>query len=271
MSKLGRSHLVIGDAHVKPAQNLRRFNWLGLEIAEKQPEVIVIIGDWADMPSLCSYDKGKRSFEGRRYAQDIESANLALDITFHHIDKLNKRLRACKRKLYKPEIHITLGNHENRINRATEDDPALDGILSTDHLLFDDYNIKVHPFLDEVEIDGVSYSHYFVSGVMARPIGGEHPATMLLNKQHRSCTAGHSHLADWSQRRQAGGQHIMGCVLGCYFEHDETYVPPSVSSMWWRGLVYKTNVFKGCYDPHFISMNTLKHKYLKKNEKWSVK
>ena len=264
MSSEGPKHLCVGDAHFKPGQDMRRADWLGQIIMDERPDKIIIIGDWADMHSLCSYDKGQRKFEGRRYKADIESANEALERTFSPMISYNNRQSATGHggRQYKPEIIVTLANHEHRIERATQLDPAMDGMLSASQIEFEKYGAKVYPFLEEVEVDGVYYSHYFVSGVMARPIGGEHPAYTLLAKQHKSCTAGHSHLADFAQRRQVGGHHIMGCLLGCYFEHDEDYVPPSVSSMWWRGLVIKENVVDGCYDPHFLSMNTIKKRYL---------
>jgi hypothetical protein len=108
-----------------------------------------------------------------------------------------------------------------------------------------------------------------VSGVMDRAISGEHPATMLLNKQHMSCTAGHSHLADWSVRRQ-GNEHIMGCVAGCYFEQKMGYVSDNVNDMYWRGLVVKRNVHQGQYDPQFLSLNTIKHQYMKRKRRVKV-
>ena len=40
-------------------------------IFEEKPDVVVCLGDWFDMASLSSHDKGKKSFEGRRYKQDV--------------------------------------------------------------------------------------------------------------------------------------------------------------------------------------------------------
>jgi hypothetical protein len=174
------------------------------------------------------------------------------------LDNLNARYRANRKKQYHPRFVMCLGNHENRINRVINADAVLDGTISMADLHYEDYGWEVHKFLDEVLIDGVSYSHFFVSGVMARPIGGENPATMLLNKRHKSCTAGHLHLADWSVRTEAGGKHIMGMLVGCYVEDDEEYVPKSVNQMWWKGVVIKRNVIDGIYDPEFLSMFSIK-------------
>ena len=111
------------------------------------------------MPSLSSYDIGKRSFEGRRYNDDIEAANEAFDILCAPIERYNDHIRQIKGKLYKPELHLTLGNHEDRINRATNDDPKLHGLISTDDLNYEAHGWQVHRYLEPVFIDGVGYCH----------------------------------------------------------------------------------------------------------------
>ena len=76
---LGKTHLVIGDAHAKPGVSNDRFEWLGKLVIRVRPDVVINMGDWADMASLCLYDKGKRSYEGRRYLEDIEAANIRIE------------------------------------------------------------------------------------------------------------------------------------------------------------------------------------------------
>ena len=259
---MGPTHLVIPDAHVEHGQDLRRFDWLGQIIMDERPDTVICLGDFADMPSLCSYDKGQRKYEGRRYALDVQATHDAMERMFAPIQKHNAMQAKAHHTRYKPRFVMLYGNHENRIERATQLEPMLADTIGLSDLRYEEYGWETHPFLTEVEIDGVTYSHYFVSGVMARPIGGEHPAASLIAKQHRSCTAGHLHLADWCQRRQVGGKHIMGLLAGCYFEHESDFVPHSVNSMYWRGLVIKRNVVDGCYDPQFLSLNTIKKRYL---------
>ena len=67
-------HLIIPDTQVKPDVDLSYLEWIGQYIVEKKPDVLIQIGDFADMPSLSSYDIGKKSFEGRRYKDDIKAA-----------------------------------------------------------------------------------------------------------------------------------------------------------------------------------------------------
>ena len=72
-------HAVIPDTQVKPGLDFSHLTWCGEYLAEKRPDVIVMIGDWADMPSLSEYDKGKKSFEGRTYKADIEASHEAME------------------------------------------------------------------------------------------------------------------------------------------------------------------------------------------------
>ena len=74
-----KKHLVIGDTQVKPGISLAYLSWIGKYIVDKRPDVIVMIGDFADMPSLSSYDTGKKSFEGRTYKADIRAAIKGMD------------------------------------------------------------------------------------------------------------------------------------------------------------------------------------------------
>lgn len=46
-----RRHLVIPDVQAKDGVPLDHLEWIGRYIADKRPDVIVCIGDFADMPS----------------------------------------------------------------------------------------------------------------------------------------------------------------------------------------------------------------------------
>src|SRR6187431_2812527 len=65
--RIGTTHMVIPDVQSKPGVQNDHLTWIGAYAVEKKPDVIVCIGDFWDFPSLSSYDKGKLSFEGRRY------------------------------------------------------------------------------------------------------------------------------------------------------------------------------------------------------------
>ena len=87
---LPRTHLIIPDTQVKPGVPTNHLDWIGAAIVDYMPDVVVHIGDHADMPSLSSYDKGKKSFEGRRYADDIKSARDAMAQLVKPLEDYNK-------------------------------------------------------------------------------------------------------------------------------------------------------------------------------------
>ncbi len=75
-------HAIIPDCQVKDGVDLSYLTWVGKYLAEKKPDVIVQIGDFADMPSLSSYDVGRKCFEGRRYKTDIDVTNKAMEMLY---------------------------------------------------------------------------------------------------------------------------------------------------------------------------------------------
>jgi hypothetical protein len=257
MSDSTRTHLVIPDTQAKPGVPTSHLEWIGAYIIERKPDVIVHLGDHADMPSLSSYDIGKRSFEGRRYNDDIEAANEAFDILCAPLERFNDHQRKVKDKLYKPELHLTLGNHEDRINRATNDDPKLHGLISTDDLNYEAHGWKVHRYLEPVFIDGVGYCHVYVQPMSGRPLGGA--AAGRLKQIGHTFTMGHQQTLDYAIRFVAGRSHH-GLIAGACYLHDEDYKGPQGNAHW-RGLIVKHQVEDGSYDPMFVSLDYLCRRY----------
>ena len=207
-----RKHIFIPDNQVKPGSPTDHLGWIGRYIVQEQPDVIVQIGDFADMESLSSYDKGKLAGEGARVTDDIEACITAWDVLNAPIEEYNAKKRRHKEKQYKPEKHITLGNHEYRINRHVEANPELYGFLSTDNLELDRFGWEVHDFLDVVEIDGVHYSHYFVNLMSGKPLGGM-LSTRIKNIGF-SFSMGHQQTLDTTTRYLADGSRQRGVVCG---------------------------------------------------------
>ena len=179
---------VIPDVQVKPDQDYEFLTNIGRYLVDKKPDVIVQIGDFADMPSLSSWDKGKKSFEGRRYTNDVEAVHQAMQALLNPIQDFNSAATRNHKERYRPRLVLTLGNHCNRIDRAVNDDPKLEGLISVKDLKYEEFGWEVYPFLDVVVIGGIAFSHYFVTGVAGRPAG---TASAQLNKKHQSCIAGH--------------------------------------------------------------------------------
>lgn len=255
------SHLVIPDVHVTPGISNERLEWVAKLALDRRPDTIVCLGDFADMASLCSYDKGKRSFEGRRYADDISASNNALE-QFHSVhEAYNERQRANGKRQYRPRKVMLLGNHEDRISRALEANPSqLEGIVSINDLGFEKYGWEVVPYLRPINIDGIFYCHYMVSGVKGEAISGFNVAASIIAKHMASCTVGHCHLYDHAIRTTPDGRCINGLSAGCFFDQNMDYADAS-QHLWWRGLIYKHNVENGDYDLEQISIKRLREMY----------
>src|SRR5690606_28393748 len=106
----------IPDQHAHYQHDNRRADWLSKLTIDLSPDIVVNLGDAADMPSLSSYDKGTRSFQGRSYRQDIDA----------HLDFQSRwwdPVKARKKRL--PYRVVLEGNHEHRIERALDLSPEL--------------------------------------------------------------------------------------------------------------------------------------------------
>lgn len=250
-------HLVLPDVQAKPGVDFTYLNKLGRYIVAKQPDKIICLGDFADMPSLSSYDVGKKSFEGRRYVNDIAASKDAMAALMFPLYDYNEKAKRNKERQYKPELHLVLGNHENRINRAIDSDPKLDGVLAVSDLQYEEFGWKVYPFLDVVVIDGIAYSHYFTSGLLGRPVTS---AAACLSKKHQSCIQGHQQGLQIHTGFRADGKKLTSIIAGSCYEHDEDYMSFQGNNHW-RGFMVLHDVNDGEFDLMPVSLKYLNQKY----------
>ena len=243
--RLGRMHVVIPDCQVKPGVPLEHLTWIGKYIAEKRPDVIVNIGDFADMESLSKYDVGTIRGENKRLKRDLQVARSAMDM-----------LTAPFRDIpdYRPEMHLTMGNHEERLDRFANEHPYLEEVVGTHMLSYIDWGWKVHPFLKPVCIDGVDYAHYFISGAMGRPVAS---ANAMRTRRMRSSIMGHVQATDVAFN-PLSHQWFIFCGLCC--QHDEEYLGPQGNNHR-RQILVLHEVEEGRFDPMFVSLRFLQKNY----------
>lgn len=250
------SHMVIPDIQARPGIDLDYLAWIGEYIIDKKPDVLICIGDFADMPSLCSYDKGKKSFEGRRYKADIAAAKKAMDMLLRPMQEHNRHQRALHRQIYKPRMILTLGNHEERIIRVCETQPELDEVVGYHDLPYQ--NWEVFDYLKPIEIDGVMYVHYLANPMSGKPYAGT--ALNQLTKVGKSFIVGHKQTLDIATRFTIGGTQQWGIVAGAAYPHFENYKGYQGNDHW-RGIIFLHRVIDGSFDPMFISLDYLKDRY----------
>lgn len=249
--------LVITDSQVKDGVPLDYLTWIGRCIMDLRPDVIVHIGDFADMPSLSLYDKFKKSYEGRRYKADIAAARRGMDLLLAPMRDYNEMRARNKKSQYKPRMILTIGNHEERILRAIESDPILDGTIGIEDLKYEEAGWEVYPFLEVVTVNGVAFSHYFATGAKGMPASS---AQALINKKHMSCVAGHQQGRQIAYATRADGKRITAIISGSCYCHDEKYLGPQ-SNKHWHGLVHMERVEDGEFDERFIPLQELREKY----------
>lgn len=255
---MSKTVLVLPDQHSHPDFDNSRADLAGRFIKDLKPDVVVNMGDAADMQSLCHYDKGKASFYQQSYQRDIEA----------HLDFQERLWAPVKRsKKKRPYSIVLVGNHEQRVNKVLSYEPHLAGSkygISMRDFDFESYYNEVVPYdgstPGQYDLDGVLFSHYFISGVMGRPIGGEHHASSLISKNHCSSVAAHSHTFDFSIRHTADGNTFMGLVAGVFQDYKTTWAG-SAQRFWESGLAVLKDYEQGRWDLNWWSMNRLRKEY----------
>jgi len=254
-----RKHIVIPDLQITPDSPTDHLGWIGQYIVEKKPDVIVQLGDFADMESLSSYDFNTKRHEGRRYKRDIAAANFGMDRLMKPIYQFNEKRKMFKEKLYKPEKHLTLGNHEERILRAVNADSKMDGTIGLDDLNYEAHGWQVHEFLKPIVLDGIYYCHYFYNPLSGRPYGGTSMDTRLKNIAF-SFIQGHVQTYMCGIRSLNNGRRIRGLICGAAYIHEEAYRGPQGCSEY-RGIFVLNEVSDGDYGLLEVSLDYLCRRY----------
>lgn len=252
------THFVIPDTQVKPGVPNIHMEWIGRYIVDhlggRDNVTLIHLGDHWDLPSLSSYDKGRKSMEGRRFVEDIAAGNAGFDLLNAPLAEYNKG----RRNKWQPEKVFLLGNHENRITRAIEADAQLDGLLSLDLLNAAGWGWNVRPFLEPFWRHGIGYAHYWYLPNSGRPYSGTNVETRLRNIGH-SFTMGHQQGLLYGLR-SVGGRTQHGLVCGSCYIAPEVYRGPQQMDEW-RGVVVCHQVEDGSYDPMFVSLDFLCRRY----------
>ncbi len=243
------THLIIPDTQCKPGVPLDHLLWAGKYIAEREPDVVVHLGDHWDLPSLSSYEgKGSRYFEGKRLKEDIAAGNRGLDLLMEGMGA------------FRPKRMVLLrGNHEDRLTRAINESPTLlEGLVG-----FEDFNDVAHgwevvEYLKPIEIDGLAFAHYFYNPNTGRSYSGN-VDTMLRNVGH-SFVMGHQQGLRVGRRELSSGHVQRGLVAGSFYQHTETYRGPQAAYEW-RGILVLHEVGDGGYDLMEVSLDYLRRRY----------
>jgi len=238
-------HAFIPDTQCRPGVPTSHLGAISRYLLEKRPDVWIHAGDNWDMPSLSSYDTGaQKGFEQLDFDAEIEAGNAALTLIDSETDKWNSS--HPRRKQYKPRKIITLGNHENRIERAAQDTPWLRSTMLSG-LNFRQW--KPVPFLKPIVVHGIAYCHFFcrsADGKVKQTRRGQANARLQVQREGMSCTAGHQQGLDVHIQPTGDGARRRGLICGSFYAHDEDYMSPQGQNHW-RGMIMKHEVHQGDY------------------------
>lgn len=240
--------ILVSDTQVKPDENLSHIDALAHLTADLKPDVVAIIGDWWDFPSLSQWDTKTIYAESQRYRADCDAGNEAKDRFMSIIKRQKKKL---------PRFIFTEGNHEDRVKRYVDKRPELHGSMSFEK----DCDLKGwehYGFTEMVELGGVWFSHYHYNPMTGKPFSGN-PETMIKNIGY-SFVMGHQQRFAYARRDLGNGEVKTGLIAGAYYPHDERYKGPQ-GNHHWRGVVHLKGVDKGYYDFEKISIERILNAY----------
>lgn len=248
--------LVFSCAHADPDFSNERANWLGEFIFDIRPDMVIDLGDGADMKSLNSYDT--------RYPQALVSQSYTKDVECYNDFQERLRWKFKKNKKKKPTWIGHEGNHENRIKKYLAEHPRMEGQkhgvsfshLQTSHW-FDEYHEYTNGGPAISNYNGVDFSHFFSSGNFGTATSGVHHAYTVINNRHNSSVCGHSHKRDLYFKDAPGS---IGMVVGCYKGHEESWAGQA-NKEWWHGVVLMKDVDNGRFEPQFYSLDMLRKEY----------
>jgi hypothetical protein len=246
--------IAIGDAHDAPTiPDKSRFRHAGKFVAEMKPDMVVQIGDFFTFDSISQFAQpGSVEFkEGPTFPEDITSAQAALTAFSEGLDG------------YDCDLHVTAGNHEDRIWSHAGRNPQLGPMiqLEFDRLLARNswtYSLFSQPYW----VGGVAFSHIPLS-IMGKPIGGELTTQNVALKAVTDWVYGHTHRSDVARRPKLGGFVNTAINLGSFLPtgHVEHYIKVGTLTGW-SYCLFELRISKGriqSYRQHTV--DELREKY----------
>ena len=251
-------HIFVPDTQIRPGVPTDHINWISEYILEKQPDKIIVGGDWWDFPSLSSHEApGSLALEGARVQDDVYVGNEAFKRFSTPIKNEIQRQKKNKRKNpWTPECAFLFGNHENRADRAASTSAKLEGIIGSDKC--DIQYFTGYPFLQIAWLDQIAYSHFFQNPHSGKPIGGT--AQNRITRIGSSFVQGHQQGLDYGTKLMGSGRTLTGVIAGSAYVHVENY-RGNQGQRHFRGIIALNEVNDGEFFPMAVSLDFLCRKY----------
>lgn len=255
--------LLVPDPQVKPGVPTNHLQAAGNYLIHSRPDVVFILGDWWDMPSLNKYANAK-DIEGKRVLEDIAVGKEAMHMFLRPLIRLQKRQKKNKKKVYKPRLIFLTGNHDPmvRIPRLVGEFPTLEGFVPDDcKSWLEDLGFEVVDFLDIIIVAEIRFSHYFqnMHAATKGPLSGN-IVTMIKNAGF-SFVMGHQQGKKCHSFRLGDGTNRLGIVAGSFYQHEEEYEGKQGGNNW-NGVIVLNEMEAGGADICEVSMKYLLENHL---------
>jgi predicted phosphodiesterase len=252
----GQRVLAIGDLHQDPRHPHRTeiLTRIARYASRERFDHIVQIGDWGTFDSVSTHDKA-----------DSYSARLKPTIK-QDMECIAESLRAWRLGMdadYKPKQWITTGNHEHRLARHEDANPASQGMFTGQLAeLFLQFGWRTKPYGEIHYIEGVGFTHHPTNGA-GRAYGGKTGPSRAANDTCITLVGGHTHKKQMFDTGKIGPTETVSVIeIGCAMEWGEveSYVGVSPAGWWW-GVIPMTVRDGAITDIEFTSMLTLREQF----------
>lgn len=247
------NHFVMPDPQVREGVPIQHMTAMGKYVARKKPDVVVLLMDWFDLPSLNGHERYKADFRLRSYVRDYCSGLHARDLFFAPI------LAEYEETGYWPTFICVEGNHDARVWRALIEDTRFDGLIPTPREAMEAMDCLWYPYLQPVRVDGVAYCHIFT-----KP-NSQYPYTGMIETRIKnvgfSFTQGHTPGKMIGERRLGDGTVQRGLVVGSCYLHSEAGYQGLQGNVNWRGCIVKHAVRNGDYNIMEVDLDYLQRRY----------
>ena len=225
----------IGDLHLSPSVSNKRMKWIGEDIAWAAPDLVVQIGDLFSFDSLCKYEPNE-SYAGKLkpvYVQDIAAGRKGLEL-------MNEWGAAKFKK------HVTLGNHDDRIESFADRVPEVFGLMQ-EHFYgaLTDNGWSWSAYKEIVKFEGVQFTHIPI-GTLGKVYGGKTAEQRAAADSLGDLVVGHRHNRLIVSAPKLGNNEIVTVInLGCALPegHIEKYALHTLTG--WSYGVWRLCLKKG--------------------------
>jgi transposase-like protein len=240
----------VGDAHDTPGiPDKSRFEWIGKYTKAVKPDVLVQIGDFADLDSLNTHVPNE-TYAGRAkptFLADMASFNEALQAI--NCDGVEK--------------HCTLGNHERRLYLFEDRAPEAYGMMQFElQRIFERNDWTFSPYGEITFYGGVGFVHAALNR-LSKTYGGKNAEQTIANDCLHDLVIGHSHTDRKHRAAKIGHNNEVqiintGCALpqGYMFPYAQ-----HATTGWSYGICDFTIQHGHVQSQHFVTMAELEERY----------